>query len=162
MSTSVRGQYLMLLLALLLALLLQAVALPPLLSAARPSWVALVLGYWAYRSTDVALLLPAIVAGLCLDVLFDAALGAHVIALTVVVYAVLKLRRFLLLSPLWQTALLLAPVWLLYSFLLFWVDGATQHLSSPLARWLPVATSTAMWPLMFLFAQLLRPMTQPR
>lgn len=162
MTSSIRSQYLMLIPALILALVLQAVALPPLLSAMRPSWVALILGYWAYRSSGVGLLLPSAAAGLCLDVMFNTALGTHVVALTVVVYATLKLRGYLYLSPLWQTTLILAPIWLLYSFILFWADGATLHAASPLARWLPVISTTLLWPMMFLILQLLRPITQPR
>lgn len=162
MSTSVRGQYLLLLLALIVALELQAVILPESLSMLRPSWAAMVLGFWAYRSSGVGLLLPAVLTGLCLDVLFDAALGTHAVALVAVVYAILRLRGFLSMLPLWQTALALAPVWALYSFLLFWADGATQHSSAQLARWLPVATTTLCWPLLFLVAQLLRPMRQAR
>lgn len=160
--TSPRSQYLWLLLALLLALTLQALALPPMLSAARPSWVAMIIGFWAYRSSDIGLMLPTAVAGLCLDVLFDTALGTHVIALAILLYIILKLRSFLTMSPLWQISLLLAPVWALYSFVLFWVDGATPHAASPLARWLPVLSTTIGWPLLFLVAELTRPMTRKR
>ena len=41
-------------------------------------------------------------------------------------------------------------VWLLYAFLMFWIDGATGHQADPWMRWLPVLTTGVSWPLVML------------
>ena len=141
---------------LLLALLFQLIQLPELLAAARPMWVPLVLAYWALREPRISTLFPAFVAGLMLDVLFGTTLGQHSLGLVLVVYLVERLRSIFILFPLWQATFALIPAWALYSFLMFWVDGATQHRADGWLRWLPVLSTTLFWPLLFSVMETLR------
>lgn len=135
------------LLSLAAALLLQIVDLPEALAAARPNWPLLVIGYWALYAPAMPSIIGAWVLGLCCDVLFNAALGQHALGLIVAAALVARLRGIYILFPLWQAALALAPVWALYSFLMFWIDGLTHHAAEPTLRWLPVLTTTIAWPL---------------
>lgn len=148
--------YLGLILSLVLALLLQLVDLPEWLAGARPLWVALVLSYWALREPRISALTAAFVTGLALDVLFGTALGQHALGLVLVVYLVERLRNVFVLFPLPQATLALIPVWLLYCFLMFWIDGATRHEANIWLRWLPVVSTTLFWPLVFSVMELLR------
>jgi len=141
---------------LLIALLFQLIQLPDLLAAARPAWVALMLAYWALREPRVSTLFPAFVIGLMLDVLFGSVLGQHSLGLVLVVYLVERLRSIFILFPLWQATFALIPAWALYSFLMFWVDGATRHQADPWLRWLPVLSTTLFWPLLFSVMEALR------
>ena len=132
---------------LLVALVLQLFELPYPLAVLRPLWVPLVLVYWALAIPQPTGLLTAWVVGLLLDVLLGSVLGQHALGLTVVVFAVLGLRGWLGLFPIWQEAALLTLLWLLYAFLMFWIDGATGHRADPWLQWAPVLTTGLCWPL---------------
>ena len=154
--TSTRNLLLGFTASLLLAIVFQLVRLPDILAAARPLWVPLVLAYWALRESRISTLLPAFVAGIALDVLFGSPLGQHALGLVIVVYIVERLRGIFILFPLWQATFALIPAWALYSFLMFWVDGATRHQADAWLRWLPVLSTTLFWPLLFSVMDALR------
>jgi rod shape-determining protein MreD len=132
---------------LLVALILDLFELPYFLAVVRPLWVPLVLCYWAMSVPQPTGLMTAWIMGLLMDVLLGSVLGQHALGLTIVVFLVLQLRSVLALFPVWQEALALTPVWLLYAFLMFWIDGATGHQADPWMRWLPVISTSAAWPL---------------
>ena len=72
-------------------------------------------------------------------------------------YFVGRFRGSLLVFPMIQALLLgLLPIWGLYVFLMFWIDGLTHHQADALRRWLPLATSTLVWPLAALLLGSLR------
>lgn len=151
-----RAQYAGFLLSLLAALMLQLLVLPDWLAAARPLWVPLVLSYWALRETRVSTLLPAFMVGLAADVAFGSVLGQHALGFVLVAYLVERLRAYFVLFPLWQATLALIPAWLAYTFLMFWLDGLTQHRGDPWLRWLPVVSTTLFWPLVYTLMELVR------
>lgn len=132
---------------LLVALVLQLFELPYALAALRPLWVPLVLVYWVMVIPQPTGLFTAWVVGLLLDVLLGSVLGQHALGLTVLVFIALGLRGWLALFPIWQEAALLTVLWLLYAFLMFWIDGATGHRADPWLQWTPVVTSGLCWPL---------------
>lgn len=151
-----RTLYVGFLLSLLAALVLQLVVLPDWLAAARPLWLPLVLSYWALRETRVSTLLPAFLLGLVADVLFGSVLGQHALGFVVVCYLVERLRPFFVLFPLWQATIALTPAWLIFAFLMFWIDGVTAHRGDPWLRWLPVVSTTLFWPLVYTLLELTR------
>lgn len=132
---------------LVLALLLQTLELPSALAPLRPSWPLLILGYWALYVPAAPTMLSAFVLGLCCDVLFSSALGAHALALVLCVALIVRLRGVYTLFSMWQAALMLAPIWALYAFVMFWIDGLTKHAALPALRWIPVASTTVAWPI---------------
>lgn len=141
---------------LLIALMLQLIVLPDWLAAARPLWIPLVLSYWALRETRISPLLPAFITGIACDVLFGTVLGQHALGFVLVSYLVARLRAFFVLFPLWQATLALIPAWVAYAFLMFWVDGLTQHRGDGWLRWLPVLSTTLFWPLVYTLMELIR------
>jgi rod shape-determining protein MreD len=141
-----RGSFPALLLSLLLALLLQLLAVPDAIAPLRPMWLPLMLGYWAMFAPETPVLATAWVAGLCCDVLYDAPLGQYALGMVTVAFLLRRLRGTLLVFPLWQATLALAPAWALYAFLMFWIDGLTHHSADAARRWLPVLTTTLLWP----------------
>ncbi len=144
-----RGSIFALPILLLAAIALQLVVLPDAVAAARPLWVPIVFAYWTYASPRHASLLLAWVTGLTLDVLFNTPMGQHAFGLVITVYLVARLRRFMLMVPFWQTALVLIPVWAMYALAMFWADGVRGQQADVWARWLPVASSTLLWPFLF-------------
>ena len=143
-------------LSLLLALVLQCVLLPPQLASAGPMWVALVIGYWALYGPNAPVLLAAWLLGLSCDALLSAPLGQHALGLLLVAYSLTRLRATLGLFPLWQQTIALAPGWLLFAVLMFWLDGTAGHPSQAAARFLPVLTTSLLWPLVCWALDLLR------
>jgi rod shape-determining protein MreD len=144
-----RAPRLMIALSLVLALVLQLIQLPYPLAVVRPMFVPLVLVYWAMVVPRPTGLLTAWIAGLLLDVLLGSVLGQHALGLTVMVFATLQIRGILSLYPIWQEALALGAVWLLYGLIMFWVDGATGHRADPWLLWVPVLTTVPCWPVAF-------------
>ncbi|MGH8455565.1 MAG: rod shape-determining protein MreD, partial [Stenotrophobium sp.] len=144
------------LLSLAAALLLQLVELPELLAAARPMWLPLVVAYWSLTEPRASTLLGAFVFGVFSDVLFGSVLGEHALGLVLVAYVVARLRPIFILFPLWQATLALIPAWLVFAFLMFWIDGITRHNGDQWLRWMPVLSTTLFWPLVYAVMELLR------
>jgi rod shape-determining protein MreD len=136
-------------LSLVTALILQLVALPPSLAAVRPLCLPLVLCYWALTEPRVPVLLCAFLFGLMVDVLFDSVLGQHALGGVLAAYLVIKLRSLFLVFPLWQSTVALIPVWAVYTVLMFWIDGVSQHHADPWLRWVPIVSTTLFWPLVY-------------
>jgi len=134
---------------LLVAIALQLMALPDSIASARPLWVPIVLAYWTYVSPRGASILLAWLVGLGLDVLFNAPLGQHALGMVLVVYAVSRARRVMLMVPFWQTSFVVAGVFALYALAMFWADGVRGQQADVYARWLPVASSALLWPFLF-------------
>jgi len=132
---------------LLLALALQILALPDFIASFRPLLLALTLAYWAVYAPEMPALLAAWLLGLCCDVIYGAPLGQYALGLVTVAYATRRLSGTLLAFPLWQATLTLVPVWAIYIFLMFWIDGLTHHQADPLHRWLPLISTSLLWPL---------------
>jgi rod shape-determining protein MreD len=131
-----------------IALVLQLVELPWYwLAVLRPMFVPMVLVYWAMAVPEPTGLLTAWITGLLLDVLLGSVLGQHALGLTVLVFVTLQLRGILSLYPIWQEALALTPIFAVYTFLMFWIDGATDHRADPFLQWLPLLTTGPCWPL---------------
>jgi rod shape-determining protein MreD len=130
-----------------LGLLLQILQLPDALSGLRPSWPLLVIAYWTLYEPKMPSLLAAWIVGVCCDTLFNSVLGENALALVLVASIISRLRSLYTLFPLWQAALALAPLWALHAFIIFWIDGITRHSADLSLRWLPVLSTTLIWPL---------------
>lgn len=156
MIHSTRSLYSVYGLSLIAALLLQLVVLPDLLGAARPLWLPLIIAYWALVEPRMPILISAFILGLLSDVLFSTALGQHALGLVLMAYVVSRMRPIFILFPLWQATFALAPAWLLYTYLMFWIDATTHHQADLWLRWLPVLSTTLFWPLVFALMERLR------
>ena len=131
------------------ALVLQLIELPYALAVLRPMLVPMVLVYWVMVVPQPTGLFTAWIVGLLMDVLLGSVLGQHALGLTVLVFVTLQLRGILSLYPIWQEALALTPIFALYTFLMFWIDGATGHRADPWLQWVPIVTTGLSWPLVF-------------
>ncbi len=132
---------------LVLALMLQVVDLPEWAALARPDAPLMIIGYWALYVPEAPAVAAAWLLGLCCDVLFSAPLGQHALGLVVAAVLIRRLAGIYTLFPIWQAGLALIPVWGLYAFLMFWIDGLTRHAADATLRWLPIASTTIAWPI---------------
>lgn len=135
-------------LSVLFALVLSVIPLPAVLAAVRPAWVALVVVFWNTTLPRRVGVSAAWLSGLLLDQLTGTVLGEHALALTLTSFCALKLQELVRTFPLWQQSVALLPVFVLYEFVLFWIDGVTGHVVTPLWRWAPVISTTLLWPLL--------------
>ena len=149
--------YSLLAVGLFLALLLHVFPMSEALGVFRPFWAALILCYWSWRNPERSVFIPAWFTGICLDVLFNSALGCHALALVLSIYVFQRIRNTLRTMKISHGAVLMTLVWLTYAFILFWADGATGHSASSAFRWWPIISTSLMWPLLHFFGRLFTP-----
>lgn len=130
----------------LVALLLSIWPLPDAAESFRPAWVLLVTIYWCLFLPQRVGLLVTFCAGILLDALTGALLGEHALALLLVAWVTLKLHLQLRVYPWWQQTLVVWLLMLLYTFVLYWIDGMLGYTQGALLRWMPVLITTVLWP----------------
>jgi len=138
------------------ALALTVIPLPGWGDILRPLWAPLVVFYWVIALPERFSVGLAWIVGLLVDALTGSLLGAHALALTLVAFLAarwhLKLRMF----PPWQQSIAVGTALGLYAFILFWIDGMAGGTGHPVARFLPVVVSAAIWPLTFALLRAVR------
>jgi rod shape-determining protein MreD len=125
---------------------LSFVPLPPWLAFARPAVLPLVIFFWVLLAPRQVGLLVCWGLGIVMDVLYGTSLGQHALALVACGFFLLQFNEFIRSYRLWQQAVLFLPLFLLYEFLLFWMDGLNGRPAEPLWRWAPAITSALCWP----------------
>lgn len=143
-------------LTLVIALTLSVIALPTTLAALRPEWVAMTVIYWSMALPRRVGLGVAWITGLLLDVLTGSLLGQHALGLTVVAYLSIRAHQRVRVYPLWQQAIAIGVMLMVYRILLLWVYGITGHAPDQRVYWLPVLTSMLLWPLIYLLLRHIR------
>ncbi|MGH8504195.1 MAG: rod shape-determining protein MreD [Gammaproteobacteria bacterium] len=129
-----------------IAIMLTLAPLPDWAVAWRPEWVALTLIYWV-------LTLPRTVgvgAGWLLGLLMDAAqgtlLGAHALGFAIIAYITLRLYPRLRWFPLYQQAVFVGLMLLLYKSAALWINGIQGYAQESWLYWAPVLSSMVLWP----------------
>jgi rod shape-determining protein MreD len=128
------------------ALLLSIWPVPDWADPYRPAWIVLATVYWCLFLPHRVGLLVAFVAGILMDALTGSLLGEHALALLLVTWVTLKLHLQIRVYPWWQQTLAVFGLMLLYTFVLFWVDGMLGYTLGTLMRWMPVLITTLLWP----------------
>lgn len=143
-------------LTLIIAMELDTLALPHALTLFRPDWVALATVYWGMALPRRFGPGSAWVFGLLLDVLTGTLLGQHALALTVLAYLSIRLHQRVRVYPLWQQAVTIGLMLVVYRLLMLWVYGITGHSPDTWTYWLPLATDMLIWPAVFIGLRSLR------
>lgn len=130
------------------ALLLSIWPLPDWAEPFRPAWLLLTTVYWCLFLPHRVGLLVTFVVGILMDSLTGSLLGEHALALLLVAWVTLKLHLQIRVYPWWQQTLVVLSLMLLYTFVLFWVDGMLGYTQGSLLRWMPVLITTLLWPWM--------------
>lgn len=131
------------------ALLLTLLPMPTAAQMYRPEWVALVIVYWCLAAPERVGVGVAWGMGIVLDVISGALLGQHALALAVVAYIAVTLHRQARLFPLWQQAFMVMLLIFMELMLNLWVQGVIGQPPRSWKYWLPVLTSTMLWPWVF-------------
>lgn len=140
---------------LLAAGLLLSAPLPGWASAWQPPWLTLVVAYWCLAQPDRVGVTAGFTLGVLQDALTGAPLGQHALALALVAAAVLAEHQRLRVLPLWQQALLLAPLLAVHQLVLALVSGSGGRPVSAAMLW-PALSGALVWPWLFLTLRDLR------
>lgn len=138
------------------ALMLTVMPLPYWADIVRPAWAAMVLIYWCLALPERVGVGVGWTTGLLLDVLQGTLLGQYALALAIVAYLTLKLHRRVRVFPLWQQAVTVLMLVVLEQLLVLWIKGITGQSPNVWLYLLPAATSTLLWPWVFVIMRNLR------
>jgi rod shape-determining protein MreD len=133
-------------LTLLIALALDVLPLPGWVIWLRPSWVLLVLMYWALIMPYRVAVGYAFVVGLLLDLLQGSLLGLHALPFVLIIYVVAKAHKILKVFPMRQQMLVVFFLLLIEKIIIFAVQGFIGQLPSSWLYWLSILISTLLWP----------------
>lgn len=140
----------------LLGLLFQLMPVPEVVEASRPDWLLLIMIYWAMALPHRYNILTAWVLGTVLDVLLGSYLGIRSLTFSLVIYVIVlnyqKLRNF----SIWQQALIIAFLLLLYHLLIYWMQFVIFRSEFQVQQLLPVLSGTVIWPWIYWLLRRLR------
>lgn len=132
-----------------LALALALLPMPDWTTWLRPSWVLLVLIYWAMSIPFRVSVGTAWLMGLIVDLFNGGLLGEHALAFTMVIYFVSRIHIRLRMFPVLQQGLFVFILVLLYQFIIYCIQGFVGELPNSHLYWLSSVTSMLLWPWLF-------------
>jgi rod shape-determining protein MreD len=134
------------LITLVIAMLLMLVPLPEAARFYRPEWVVLTLVYWAMALPNRVGIGTGWLVGLLMDVTMGGVLGIMAFSYAFAVYLIARFHLQLRQYPMWQQALTILSVVTVVQLIAIVTSntGTTGWLI-----WMPVITSTLLWPVMF-------------
>lgn len=134
----------------LIAIILTLLPMPAWTIWLRPAWVLMALIYWSILVPDHVNVGTAWFIGILLDVLNGTLLGEHALALTSVVFFVVRMHAQLRMHPILQQAAWVFLFVLLYQFILFCIQGVIGDLPKTWLYWSSSLTSMLLWPWVFI------------
>lgn len=151
MSRDRNSRRLPVLITLLVGLMLTIVPLPDAIEAFRPSWLALLLIFWAIQLPRTWSVGTAWFVGVVLDVSYGTLLGQHALALCLIVFATVRFHLLMRVFPLSQLSATIFALLALYQFILYWVNGVAGVSAPAITYWAPVISGTVIWPFFYTF-----------
>ena len=130
----------------IIALILAVLPLPRWMDIARPYLLLLLVIYWSLSAPRIAGLMFAWLCGMTIDLLKGTTLGQHALAFLVVSVLTHKFQLRIRIFPLSQQTLTVLILLLVYEALVWYTDGVLGYPVTTWARWIPVLTSTLLWP----------------
>jgi len=130
----------------LAALIFSIIPLPNWLFLFRPSWVPLILIYWAIVLPNRISIGIAWLLGVLLDALYGTLLGEHSLALCIITYLANRFHRQIRMYPLLQQSVFVLFLILIYQLLLFWIQTIIGQSYHTYWFWVPAITSMLFWP----------------
>ena len=131
---------------LLIGLILQVLPLPLWLSSVRPSFIALVVVYWAIYSPHAGGIFAPFLAGLALDVFKGEVLGQNALAAITVAYIAMSLHQRLRNQTLVQQSLFVCLMLYVSEIVVWGIEGWSGHAVSSPWRWLQPMIGAMLWP----------------
>ena len=130
----------------LLALILQALPLPTWLEAVRPSFVGIVVIYWAIYAPHAGGIFAPWLAGLGLDVFKGDVLGQNALAIALVAYVAMTMHQRLRNQTLIQQSLFVFAMLTLNEAVIWGIEGWSGHAVASAWRWIQPMIGAMLWP----------------
>ncbi|PMP31482.1 rod shape-determining protein MreD [Vibrio splendidus] len=140
----------------LVALILQTIPWPGSLDLFRPSWLLLVTCYWVLALPHRVNVGSALILGLLWDLLIGSTLGIRGIMMAIVMYIIAMNFLVIRNMALWQQAMIIAALTVLFEVLIFFGEYLIQDVVfNPLSLW-SALINCILWPWMFLLMRRVR------
>ncbi|MEZ8041366.1 rod shape-determining protein MreD [Vibrio sp. 1F263] len=140
----------------LIALILQTIPWPGSLDLFRPSWLLLVTSYWVLALPYRVNVGSALVLGLLWDLLIGSTLGIRGMMMAIVMYIIAMNFLVIRNMALWQQAIIIAALTVLFEVLIFFGEYLIQDVVfNPLSLW-SALINCILWPWMFLLMRRVR------
>lgn len=120
--------------------------LPHTIAWCRPAWVFMVVMFWMIRIPHRVGIGVAWFVGLWLDLLTGTLFGLHAFVLALIAYFIVKFQVQVRSLPLWQQTLLVMVLTAAYLALQYWVLALAGTSPDTWKYWLPIVTTTLLWP----------------
>lgn len=133
---------------LVLALLLAIVPLPQSINEARPHLLLLLVIYWSLSTPQLMGLAFAWLCGMALDLLKGTLIAQHAFAFLFIAFITHRFQLRMRLFPIYQQTLIVFALVAVYEGIVYVIDGFIAQAVTTAAHWLPVVTSTLLWPLL--------------
>ncbi|MBW3697230.1 MULTISPECIES: rod shape-determining protein MreD [Vibrio] len=140
----------------LIALILQTIPWPGSLDLLRPSWLLLVTCYWVLALPHRVNVGSALILGLLWDLLIGSTLGIRGMMMSIVIYIIALNFLVIRNMALWQQAMIIAALTILFEVLIFFGEYLIQDVVfNPLSLW-SALINCILWPWMFLLMRRVR------
>ncbi|MEZ8305471.1 rod shape-determining protein MreD [Vibrio splendidus] len=140
----------------LVALILQTIPWPGSLDLFRPSWLLLVTCYWVLALPHRVNVGSALILGLLWDLLIGSTLGIRGMMMVIVMYIIAMNFLVIRNMALWQQAMIIAALTVLFEVLIFFGEYLIQDVVfNPLSLW-SALINCILWPWMFLLMRRVR------
>ncbi|MEZ8700400.1 rod shape-determining protein MreD [Vibrio cyclitrophicus] len=140
----------------LIALILQTIPWPGSLDLFRPSWLLLVTCYWVLALPHRVNVGSALILGLLWDLLIGSTLGIRGMMMAIVTYIIALNFLVIRNMALWQQAMIIAALTVLFEVLIFFGEYLIQDVVfNPLSLW-SALINCILWPWMFLLMRRVR------
>ncbi|MEG3695502.1 rod shape-determining protein MreD [Vibrio coralliirubri] len=140
----------------LIALILQTIPWPGSLDLFRPSWLLLVTCYWVLALPHRVNVGTALILGLLWDLLIGSTLGIRGMMMAIVMYIIAMNFLVIRNMALWQQAMIIAALTVLFEVLIFFGEYLIQDVVfNPLSLW-SALINCILWPWMFLLMRRVR------
>ncbi|MBY7732671.1 rod shape-determining protein MreD [Vibrio lentus] len=140
----------------LIALILQTIPWPGSLDLFRPSWLLLVTCYWVLALPHRVNVGSALILGLLWDLLIGSTLGIRGMMMAIVMYIIAMNFLVIRNMALWQQAMIIAALTVLFEVLIFFGEYLIQDVVfNPLSLW-SALINCILWPWMFLLMRRVR------
>ncbi|WP_373767795.1 rod shape-determining protein MreD [Glaesserella sp.] len=149
-------QLLVLILIFVVAFVLEIMPWPVGFQGLRPSWVILVLIYWALALPDKISVGTAFLAGIVWDLVLGSILGIHALVLSIAIYIIAKYHLILRNLSLWLQSLLVIVYVALIRFVIFFVELVLHSAEFNSQELFGAILSGILWPWIFLLMRHIR------
>ena len=140
----------------LIALVFQTIPWPGGLELFRPSWLLLVIFYWALALPHRVNVGTALLLGLIWDLLIGSTLGIRGMVMSVTVYIVAANFQLLRNLALWQQAIIIAALTIFAKFLEFGGELMVQNVTFDATSLWSGGVNCILWPWLFLLLRRVR------